>query len=826
MVKFLAGRTLSLLGALALAAVPMLHAADARFDLTGPPIDVRVTRAGMSLPIDSVPNLQPGDKLWLHPDLPSTQSVKYLLVVAFLRGTTNPPPDDWFTRIETWDKKVRAEGTTVVVPGEAQQVILFLAPATGGDFTTLRSAVQGRPGVFVRAAQDLVEAGFEQARIEKYISSMKQAPASDHKALLDHSNFLASTLNLKPNEECFKRPVDQQSTCLTQSGNQTLLDDGHGESIAATLATGSNADLITAASTTQLAGAGLYSAYVGAVVDLVRVLSGLHTAKYQYIPAIAFPQQASLNLRLNTPPSFHNPKSVIVIGLPAVLAITPPPLRTVNEKQSTCLLRPSAALLVDGAPLVFSTNYAHNLKLHLNTPQPTPDIPLTADAYQGGLVLTSDPKRRELPPSLTDEKPSMPSTPLAPSAAFQSDGLLTGTIIGYWGFDRFTGPTLPLQDAPGKNWRIDGDQPLIAGQDEHIEIVSTGTACVQSVVAETTPSRSIKAEWKPGDDPARLDVTLALRTASAPIPLKLYIRQFGDAHLETVSTQTFSEPAKLETLVFHAGDSTAMLRGAALDQVKQIELGGAVFVPQPDSPPGVLELKLASGAGTPRLHVGDKLMAKIALIDGRTLPLAATVAQPRPSLTLLDRSARQPDASPIQLVNKDDLPLTQPISFSLKSAMPFPRQEQIEIANMDGSLHAVLSIAAGSLLLQDPHTVLGNLDALKTFGGSAFGPLRLRAIAPDGTAGDWLPLATLVRLPTLGSLQCPGDGACALMGTNLYLIDAVSATPDMSNAFSVPEGFLGDSISVPYPENGTLYLRLRDDPTSANAVTLPIQTQP
>ncbi len=188
-------------------------------------------------------------------------------------------------------------------------------------------------------------------------------------------------------------------------------------------------------------------------------------------------------------------------------------------------------------------------------------------------------------------------------------------------------------------------------------------------------------------------------------------------------------------------------------------------------------------------------------------------------MTLINRSARQPDASPIQLANKDDLPLTQPISFSLKSATPFPRQEQIEIANMDGSLHAVLSIAAGSLLLQDPHTVLGNLDALKTFGGSAFGPLRLRAIAPDGTAGDWLPLATLVRLPTLGSLQCPGDGACALMGTNLYLIDAVASTPDMSDALHVPEGFLSDSISVPTPANGTFYLRLRDDPTSAHQRT-------
>src|SRR5215468_12327356 len=93
----------------------------ARFDLTGPRIDIRVTRDGKTLPIAAVPNLKPGDKIWLFPDLPRTQSVHYLLVAVFLRGTTNPPPPNWFTRIETWNKKVREEGAFVTVPDEAQQ---------------------------------------------------------------------------------------------------------------------------------------------------------------------------------------------------------------------------------------------------------------------------------------------------------------------------------------------------------------------------------------------------------------------------------------------------------------------------------------------------------------------------------------------------------------------------------------------------------------------------------------------------------------------------------------------------------------------------------
>jgi len=202
-------------------------AVDARFDLIGPKIDVRVTRGDQTLPIAAVPNLQPGDKLWIHPDLPPTQSVKYLLICVFLRGNTNPPPDNWFTRIETWDPKVRAEGTFITVPAEAQQAVLFMAPETGGDFSTLRSAVRGKPAAFVRASQDLIEAGFEEARIEKYIASIRRVPPSDPAELQKHSDLLARTLALKPNGDCFKRPIDTQFTCLTQTGSQVVLDDGH-----------------------------------------------------------------------------------------------------------------------------------------------------------------------------------------------------------------------------------------------------------------------------------------------------------------------------------------------------------------------------------------------------------------------------------------------------------------------------------------------------------------------------------------------------------------------------------------------------------------------
>jgi hypothetical protein len=129
---------------------PLAHADAAPFDLAGPKVDVRVERAGTTLPIAAVPNLAPGDRIWIHPDFPESQTVHYLLIVAFLRGSTNEPPENWFTRAETWNKKVHDEGIFVVVPQEAEQAVVFLAPETGGDFATLRKFVSTRPGAFSR----------------------------------------------------------------------------------------------------------------------------------------------------------------------------------------------------------------------------------------------------------------------------------------------------------------------------------------------------------------------------------------------------------------------------------------------------------------------------------------------------------------------------------------------------------------------------------------------------------------------------------------------------------------------------------------------------
>lgn len=829
---------------------------------------MHVTRGDRSLPIASVPNLQPGDKLQVHADLPDSQSVHLLLIVAFLRGTTNPPPDKWFTRIETWDKRVRGEGIDVIVPDEAQQALIFIAPETGGDFSTLKSAVRGRPGTFVRASQDLNEASFEQSRIERYSQAIKLVPPGSAADLLDHSHKLAATLQLKPNEDCFKRTADLQAECLSQSGSALLLDDGHGQTMAQMLSTGPSSDLIGAVAGTPVAtagGVGAYSAYVGTVLDVVRLLSGLHTAKYQYIPAIAFPDEDALNLRLNTAPSFHNPKSVIVIALPAIQKAVPPVLQLQDAKHVSCLLQPRMVLPLNGAPLVFATGFAHDLTLHLNEPGPDgrTDLPLLPDAYEGGLIVTSATARKSLAavapelripnavPTAAEQKPA-PAAAMIPSQTPNGAIQGTGVVRGFWGFDAFEGPTLALQRKPGEAWTVASQGDLFAGRSNTVALHSTGTACVASV-ALGMGSSAQPLQWHvqdSGGTPA-VQVKLPLENA-APGGLNLTVRQYdggaGTDAVQIVSLRAYADAVRAESLVAHAGDHAATLRGSGLAGVESITIDGVTLVPtgEQQEDEKLLHLEAASGK-PPAFRTGDATTAKLALKDGRSLNVPFHVESARPSVTLLGTSF-QPNpltGLPVSLGDPHAIPLNGRLTISLRSEMPakFVRSEKVEVALADGSLSTTLSLADRTLVLQDARTALGFFSPETVFGPSAFGALQMRVLAADGTMSDWLPLGTLVRTPVIRQFACgprpstphtssapdteavatttPVDVPCTLEGANLFLVDAVSGSATFTAATEVPAGFSGEMLQVPRPTDGrTLYLRLRDDPAHPATVTL------
>jgi hypothetical protein len=799
----------------------------ARFDLAGPTIDIRVTRGDLTLPIAQVPNLQAGDKLWIKADLPTTQSNHLLLVVAFLRGTTNEPPDNWFTEIDTWDKKT-IEGTTIVVPNDAEAALLFIAPETGGDFKTLRSAVKGRPGLFIRADADLNEASFEQQRIERYLAAMKTVSQDDSKAIQEHSAKLANTLALKPNADCFKQPVDQQVVCLTQSSTPVLLDDGHGQSVAEAISTGPSSDFINAASYTQPAGAGLYSAYVGAVVDLVHLVGMLRTAQYQYIPGLSFPEGQALRLRLNAPPSFHKPESVIVIGLPAIQKAKLPPLRPHDPNQVACLLQPKMTIPLEGAPLVFSSSFAHGLVLHLNRTGAPTDLPLTPDAFEGGLVVTKEAKRDPLhdaKPPAGEAQPGRSDVKIGTT----TDLTITGTVRGYWGFDSFEGPTITIQQIKGKDWKIVDNAELMAGEDNHLTLTGDGSACVEHIVLASDKAKDVEVSFKPSTDKDAKN-TLSLQVSLKKVQpggYSLAIQQYGDADRDKVPLTAYNAGIHLESVAIHSGDKTAVLTGEGLKSVVSVEIAKKTFTPTGEgNDDTTVHLKADAGVSP---SDGSNGTAK--LKDGRTMPVKISTQAPRPELKLLSfkASSVQKDGTlPVNLGAKDDILLESKLTFVVQTDGIFPRSQTVEVATVDGSVHTTLSLASNNLMLQDDHTAVATLEPLKAFGQSAFGRLQMRPVGADGTPGNWTPLGVLVRAPQITAIHCttPDAPTCTLNGSNLFLVQSFGASKDFAKPADVPTGFADDNFAVPTPADGaTIYVKLRDDPSAIATVSLPVPIQ-
>jgi len=794
-----------------LALVPAAHADNAAFDLIGPKVEVRVQRAGVTLPIAEVPNLQPGDRLWVHPDLPDSQSVRYLMVVVFLRGATNPPPDSWFTRVETWAKPVHDEGVFVIVPEEAEEALVFLAPETGGAFSTLRTAVRGKPGAFVRAAQDLEQASLDRARLEKYLDAVREMATSDPEKLKANTTLLARSLNIRLDQQCFDKPSAQQVPCLTQNTDQLVLDDAHSQTMVATLTSGPSSDLLAQISASPTARGGYYSAYVGAVVDVARILGSTHTAQYQYIPALALPRQDELNLRLNNPPSFRNPKSVLVVGLPPVRPSPMPPLRAVDPTQIYCAGKPSLLFPAEGAPLVFATDLAHNFVLHVETKSgPGIDLPAKPDLMRGGFAVETE--------------------------AIQNadlDGEVTGILRGMWGFRAFEGPHFRMRTSRPAQWIVASKDAsaLIVGREDTLHLQSPDACCVSAVILKDEQGKTLETEWK-AVKPEELEVKVPLQKASAG-SVTMGIKKFGLREVDEIPLHTYAEAGRLDSFSIHAGDSDGLLKGTRLDQVDQIDVDGLRFAPdaltranQQDE----LRLITKDATAPTKLHADDAITVHVTLKDGRSLDLKTEVAAPRPRITVLAKSVQldDPNSPPVvQLGDEDELPQDARLNFFLKTQMPdtFPPTEKIEVATADESFRVLLSFKDGNLTLQDAKTVYAVLDPMKLLGPSAFGPLKFRPVTADHIEGDWQPLVNLVRIPELKGIHCvtTPERQCTLSGEKLFLLDSVSTDPDFVNSVAVPEGFVADALAIPPTKAKTIYIKLRDDPDTVDTVTLPAQ---
>jgi hypothetical protein len=760
----------------------------------------------MTLPIGQVPNLLPGDRLWIHPDFPESQSAHYVLIVGFLRGATNPPPSEWFTRVETWSKKVRAEGVFVTVPAEAQQAIVFLAPSTGGDFSTLRNAVRGRPGVFVRAAQDLTFANADRMRLDTYLSEVKVTSQTDPKSLKERAQKAAGVLGIRLEQQCFDKPTDQQAPCLTQHTEGMVLDEANVSNRVAQLTTGSSADLMNQLAYSPIGGAGVFSPYIGAIVDTARILASLHTARFQYIPALSLPADDTLNLRLSVPPSFKDPKSVVVVALPPVGPAKLPPLHPSNPSEQFCAQKPGLVLTAEGAPMVYGSAEAHDLKLRIQSKSGVIELPVKADAGQGGLVLTK------------------PAPTLPP-------GELSGVVVGKWGFDDWEGPRFHLLvSAPGKWTVVASDElALVVGREDTLHVQGENTLCVEKIDAQPAGGNPLDVQWK-SPRPELLEFGVPLKDAN-PGEVTISIHQYGLEKPDKLKLTAYSEAASLERLTLSAGDPDAILTGNRLDEVAKVSFSGIEWTPSDlKRVQDQDHLDLKAGSDTASLEPGKRYTAKVQLRDGRDLKVPVTVERSRPQVSLLSKGTQEEqttEPSPVHLGSPNDLPVERRLVFFLKSKSPetFPRDQKVEVAAADNSFHTTLSLKDGTLMLEDASTALAVVEPLEKFGSSAFGPVQARAISGDGVPGEWMSLGTLVRLPGFKELHCPRNVSkpCTLGGSNLFLAQSIASTPDFDNATDVPADFTGTQLTVPHPVNGVLYLKLRDDPETVQTLALSVQ---
>ncbi len=810
---------------------------NAAFELPGPDLVMEVTRGKETLPIAQVPNLQAGDKLTVHLPRPAGEAKRkkgkddeadavedrasdFLLVTAFLRGAVNPPPDDWIHSAQGWKDKAKDNTLSLVVPKGAHQMVALLVPRTQGAEGVLEDAVQGKPGEFVRAGGELYEASLDHARLETFMGAIRAQGDRDPEALRKVAPVLASSLGMRLQKDCLDKVLDEQASCLIEGRSSLVLSDLHTSSLADTL-TGTPTDLALQLSATPQAGSGTYSAYIGVARDIARMLGAFNNPQFGYLPALAMRRDDRLSLLLNTAPSFAKPKSVMVVGLPAIEADVPPKLEAASPAP-ICAVQGAVALPVQGAPLVFATDFAHDMALRVTTGDGrTREVPVHARADRGGYVFDAG----ALPADFT--------------------GSLRAHLHGRWGFAAFDGPDFTLQRPDGEAWHAVGDDgAVVLGRDSTALLAGSAPACVRAIDLEGhgAPGRAgaqRALEWKVKDG-TRLAVAVPLKDAR-PGPVRLALHVEGVPEPVELTLETRAEASRIDDLVLHAGDSEARLTGQRLDQVRTIALGAQTLTPVPGG------LARSDGHDVLRLAVdpkalpepGTALQARVALADGRTTQLPITIAPPRPVVQLLSRSVRPAPLAagevPLELVSDAFLPVGGELVFSVESVPPtrLSGEAEIEIGGPDQAVLARLSYGKG-LMPSSPGILVAHL-ATSDLPQGLFGPVQFRLV-DKGVAGDWQPLATLVRLPVLRDVHCSGEakgrasehangkangeGGCTLSGRNLFLLAQVSGDPDLAGAIGIPAGFTGDSLQVPEAKGAMLYLRLRDDPAAVAKLAL------
>lgn len=767
---------------LAASAPGAVRAADpAPFDLPGPDLRIRVTRGTATLPIAEVPELAAGDTVRIEADLPADQRARFILVSAFLSGATNPPPRDWIRSAETWKSKQKDRVLTLTVPEGARQLAVFLVPETGGAEGTIASAVRGKPGEFVRAIQAVNRASLDRSRLNAFVAAIRSEEDDDPAHLKRVAPTLAKSLAIKLNAECLDKVVDYQVACLLENRESLVLNDVHSSSLAETIA-GAPTNLALQLSYTREAGFGYYSQYIAVVRDIAKLFGAFSNPQFRYLPALGLRGGDRLSLLLDTAPSFAKPRSVIVAPMPAIGGDSPPRLRAASDAP-LCGADPALALPVEGAPLIYSTDFAREMALVAGGQR----VPLRPRADRGGYVVT---------------------------APLTGTGTVSGRIEGRWGFEPLTGPAFRLQFPDGKGWTAPEDATLVVGRDNTLELRGAAPACITGATMRIGDGPARDVLFKPQGD-GRLTLTLPMTDAKAG-RVSIDLRETGAAKPTTLTLRAYREASRIEAVTVHAGDTVAELTGQRLDLVERVEIGDLRATPQALTREAKTDRLTLAGTGA--APAAGNATARVVLSDGRTLTVPVTVRPPRIVAAIIDGSVRVEGTTPFTPFEPGEplLPAGATLRFAIRASnSDLAPTDTIEIAGPAGQTARL--VAGPQLQLQGKDVLVAALDSA-TLGPAAFGPLQYRLVRAN-EASDWRPLATLVRQPALQPVKCDAKARCTLRGESLFLIEAVAPTRAFADAVTVPDGFTGRVVDVPRPADGTLYLKLRDAP--GRIVTLP-----
>jgi hypothetical protein len=427
-------------------------------------------------------------------------------------------------------------------------------------------------------------------------------------------------------------------------------------------------------------------------------------------------------------------------------------------------------------------------------------VPVRADAVRGGLVADG----AGLDPAL-----------------FPADA--TGVLRGRWGFSPFVGPSFRLESASAGRWRLADDdaQALVVGRTDTLKLTGGAANCVEGVKLLTADGALHTLTYKVEGPGGGLTVAAPLAEAPAGAATLVVASAGGDE--ARLPVRAYAEGGRLDKLIYHVADAQAVLEGARLDEVAGLTLAGAAFDPGALTSTGPADRLELTAAAAPALKPGAKVTARVRLADGRTERLEATVEAPRPRILVTARTLRGGPASggaPLTLADKDEVADGDTLVFTIAPAghTALRPHTAVEVATADGAYSTRLP--GSDVVLADTHTAVATLDTAKALDPSAYGPLRVR-IVDDRGESDWQPLATLVRLPKIDTVDCGGArSTCTLKGRALFLISALSADPKFGDPVSVPAGFPGEALDVPRPRDGLLYVKLHDDPQVVSVVRL------